>query len=118
MDDLFSTRRPKDFRAGVASGLKSAGKGLVTGVTGLFAAPIIGARDEGFKGCAKGIAVGVAGAVVLPVAGVGVGTAQSAFPGQTDRQTDQLGAAPGDNALPGSLNSFLQCNLTRCRAEN
>lgn len=78
MDDLFSTRKPKNFKAGVSSGLKSMGKGLATGVAGLVAAPIIGAKEEGFKGAAKGVAAGVVGAVVLPVTGVAVGTGQSA----------------------------------------
>ena len=78
MDDLFSTRRPKDFKAGFASGLKSVGKGFATGVAGLVAAPIMGAREGGCVGAAKGVAVGVAGAVVLPVTGLGVGTAQGA----------------------------------------
>ena len=78
MDDLFSTRKPRDFRAGVASGLKSFGKGIITGAAGLVAAPIIGAREEGFAGAAKGLGAGIVGAVVLPVAGLGVGTVQGA----------------------------------------
>lgn len=86
MDDLFSTRRPKDFRAGVSSGLKSFGKGILTGVTGLVAAPIIGAKEEGFKGAAKGMMAGVAGAVILPVAGLGVGTAQGVLVPHARRQ--------------------------------
>lgn len=77
-DSIFSTRRPKDFTAGLASGLKSFGKGVACGVTGLVAAPIIGASQDGVTGCAKGVAVGVIGAVVLPVAGLGVGTYQGA----------------------------------------
>jgi hypothetical protein len=76
MNDLFSTRRPRDIRAGLSSGLKSFAKGVGGGMVGLVAAPVMGAREEGFKGCVKGVAVGVAGAVVLPVAGLSVGTAQ------------------------------------------
>ena len=76
MNALFSTRRPRDFRAGLSSGLKSFAKGFVAGTAGLVIAPVSGARDEGVKGAFKGMAVGVAGAVVLPVAGFGVGTAQ------------------------------------------
>jgi hypothetical protein len=34
--ELFSTRRPKDFRAGISSGLKSLGKGVAAGVAGKF----------------------------------------------------------------------------------
>lgn len=74
--DVFSTRKPKDFKAGVSSGLKSMGKGFFAGAVGLVAAPIAGARSEGVKGCAKGVAAGLVGAVALPVAGVTVGTAQ------------------------------------------
>ena len=40
---LFSTRRPKDFFAGTSSGLKSAGKGILAGVSTIIAAPVIGA---------------------------------------------------------------------------
>jgi hypothetical protein len=76
MDDLFSTRRPKNFKAGLSSGLKSFGKGVATGVAGLVAGPIMGAREDGFKGCAKGMAAGVVGAVILPVTGLGIGAAQ------------------------------------------
>ena len=71
-NDLFSTRRPKDFRAGLSSGLKSMAKGMLAGTAGLVAAPVMGAREDGVRGCVKGVAVGVAGAVVLPVAGLGV----------------------------------------------
>lgn len=36
-NDVFSLRRPRDAKAGLASGLKSAGKGLVTGLMDSFA---------------------------------------------------------------------------------
>ena len=36
-NDVFSLRRPRDAKAGLASGLKSAGKGLVTGPMDSFA---------------------------------------------------------------------------------
>uniref|UniRef100_A0A0G4H904 J domain-containing protein n=1 Tax=Chromera velia CCMP2878 TaxID=1169474 RepID=A0A0G4H904_9ALVE len=71
-NDMFSTRKPKDFKAGVSSGLKSATKGVLGGVTGLVAAPVIGAQQEGVGGFFKGLGVGIAGAVILPVVGVGV----------------------------------------------
>ncbi|GIM01777.1 hypothetical protein Vretimale_6563 [Volvox reticuliferus] len=59
-NDVFSLRKPRDARAGFASGLKSIAKGVLGGAAGLVAAPF----------------VGVVGAVVLPVTGVGVGTVQ------------------------------------------
>lgn len=77
-NDVFSLRRPRDFRAGLSSGLKSMAKGIVGGAAGLVAAPAIGASTDGVAGFAKGLATGVAGAVVLPVTGVVVGTVQMA----------------------------------------
>jgi hypothetical protein len=76
LESIFSVRRPKDLKAGLASGLKSIGKGVACGVAGLVAAPIIGASQEGVSGCAKGVVAGVVGAVVLPVAGLGIGASQ------------------------------------------
>ena len=75
-NDLFSLRRPRDVRAGVASGLKSIAKGLVGGTASLVVAPAHYAQQEGWKGFGKGLAVGMAGAVVLPVTGVAVGATQ------------------------------------------
>jgi curved DNA-binding protein CbpA len=73
---LFSTRKPKDGWAGLSSGLKSVGKGVAAGLTGLIVAPIAGARAEGATGFAKGLAAGVASAVVFPAAGIAVGAYQ------------------------------------------
>lgn len=75
-EHLFSLRKPKDFAGGLASGLKSIGKGLAIGGVGLVAAPAIGAHQDGFRGFAKGAAAGIAGAVVLPITGVVVGGTQ------------------------------------------
>ncbi|KAL3131275.1 hypothetical protein ABBQ38_000570 [Trebouxia sp. C0009 RCD-2024] len=76
IDNIFSLKRPRDIRAGLASGGKSALKGIAAGTVGLLAAPIVGAYTDGLKGFGQGIAAGVAGAVILPVAGLGVGVAQ------------------------------------------
>ncbi len=57
-NDIFSLKKPKDAKAGLASGLKSVGKGIVGGAVGLIAAPIVGASQEGFTGFAKGLATG------------------------------------------------------------
>ena len=51
-------RKPKDAKAGLSSGLKSAAKGIVGGAVSLFAAPVVMAREEGVKGFAKGIGAG------------------------------------------------------------
>lgn len=75
-NDIFSLRRPRDARAGLSSGLKSLGKGIVGGAVGLFAAPVVGAAQDGVAGFAKGVATGVAGAVILPVTGISVGAVQ------------------------------------------
>ena len=105
--DVFSTRKPKDFKAGVASGLKSMSKGIVAGAVGLVAAPIMGARQEGVKGCAKGMAAGIVGAVALPVAGVTVGTAQGMF----DRRRQ---CRVGGGRTHAAASSDLACPLHRC----
>ena len=57
-NDVFSLRKPKDAKAGLSSGAKSIGKGVLAGAVGLFAAPVVLAREEGAKGFAKGVAVG------------------------------------------------------------
>lgn len=76
VDNVFSLRRPKDAKAGLASGGKSILKGIAAGAAGLVAAPAIGAVQEGGLGFAKGLGAGLAGAVLLPVAGVAVGATQ------------------------------------------
>eukprot|EP00882_Tetradesmus_deserticola_P017685 GHRQ01018951.1.p1 GENE.GHRQ01018951.1~~GHRQ01018951.1.p1 ORF type:complete len:312 (+),score=128.67 GHRQ01018951.1:157-1092(+) len=68
--------RPKDAAGGFKSGLATAAAGIASGVVGLVAAPIVGAKQEGAAGFAKGIATGIAGAVMLPVAGVVGGAVQ------------------------------------------
>lgn len=57
-NDVFSLRKPKDARAGLSSGAKSIGKGVLAGVVGLVAAPVMMAREEGVKGFAKGVGAG------------------------------------------------------------
>lgn len=58
-NDVFSLRKPKDAKAGLSSGAKSIGKGVLAGVVGLVAAPVMMAREEGVKGFAKGVGAGV-----------------------------------------------------------
>ena len=57
-NDVFSLRRPRDAKAGLSSGGKSAAKGLAVGVLGLVVAPIAGAVQDGAAGFAKGLASG------------------------------------------------------------
>jgi hypothetical protein len=73
--DIFSLRRPRDAKAGFSSGMKSLGKGLVGGVVGLFAAPVVGATQDGFNGFAKGVATG-AGAPAASICGGAAGAAE------------------------------------------
>ena len=75
MGSVFSTKRPKDAMAGLASGLKTIGKGACVGAAILVAAPIQGAREEGFKGFCKGLAAGIVGAVAMPATAAAVGAA-------------------------------------------
>jgi curved DNA-binding protein CbpA len=78
VDDVFSTRRPKDFGAGLSSGLQSAAKSVALGAGALLTAPVVGAREDGARGFVKGLGLGVASAIVLPVVGASVGVAQIA----------------------------------------
>lgn len=75
-NSLFSTRRPKDGWAGLASGLKSVAKGTAAGVASLIAQPVVGAKQGGVGGFLTGLATGVASCVALPVTGVCVGAYQ------------------------------------------
>ena len=76
MPQLFSTRRPRDARAGASSAAKSVAKGFAGGIAALVAAPVIGAREGGARGFVKGLGAGIVAAVALPVAGVCVGAVQ------------------------------------------
>lgn len=76
IDNIFSLKRPRDIKAGLASGGKSALKGIAAGTVGLLAAPVVGAYTDGLKGFGQGVCAGVAGAVLLPVAGLGIGVTQ------------------------------------------
>ena len=58
LSNVFSMRRPRDARAGLASGGKSAAKGMLVGVLGLVVAPIAGGVQDGAVGFAKGLASG------------------------------------------------------------
>ena len=78
LTSLFSTRRPRDWKAGLKSGAASLVKGVAGGAVGLVAAPVVGAATKGAAGCAKGLAAGVMGAVALPVLAAGVAVTQVA----------------------------------------
>ena len=63
IDNIFSLKKPRDIRAGLSSGAKSAAKGIALGTAGLFAAPIFGAYTDGVKGFAQGVGAGTLFAV-------------------------------------------------------
>ena len=75
---LFSTRRPRNVQAGLASGVKSVAKGAAMGAVGLVAGPVMGAREGGVGGFFTGLGAGLLGAVALPVSGVVIGAVQLA----------------------------------------
>lgn len=58
-EEAIRKTKPKDTAAGLKSGLATAAAGVASGVVGLFAAPIVGAKQEGASGFAKGLATGV-----------------------------------------------------------
>lgn len=78
LEELLKSSRPKDALAGIGSGLKIAGMGLVSGAATLVASPVLGAKNDGVGGFFSGLATGVAGAVGLSAAGAVVGVAQVA----------------------------------------
>ncbi|KAG2485127.1 hypothetical protein HYH03_016114 [Edaphochlamys debaryana] len=77
VNDVFDLKRPKNAMDGLKSGAGSVAKGVLGGVAGLVAAPIVGAQQGGLVGLAGGVVSGVVGAVVLPVTGVGIGLTQA-----------------------------------------
>ena len=58
IDNIFSLKRPRDIKAGLASGGKSALKGIAAGTVGLLAAPVVGAYTDGLKGFGQGVCAG------------------------------------------------------------
>lgn len=88
--DLFSTRRPRDWKAGLSSGTKNALKGISAGVAAAIAAPIVATQDaiskgaqdpaskaaNGIMGFGKGLMMGVLAGVALPAAGIVTGVVQ------------------------------------------
>ncbi|KDO19323.1 hypothetical protein SPRG_15525 [Saprolegnia parasitica CBS 223.65] len=76
--DIFSTRNPRDAAAGLSSGLKNMGKGLIGGVGAFVGMPIVGAKEQGVMGFAKGLAMGTVSAVVMVGGGAVTGVTQIA----------------------------------------
>ncbi len=76
ISDALNKSRPKNALAGIGSGLKFMGGGIVAGAAALVSAPVIGAKEEGAMGLLKGVAKGVGGFVGLTVAGAAVGVTQ------------------------------------------
>jgi len=88
--DLFSTRRPRDWKAGLSSGTKNVLKGVAAGAAAVIAAPIVATQDSiskgqqdpaskaanGLMGFGKGLFFGVMAGVALPVAGIATGIYQ------------------------------------------
>lgn len=66
----LQSEQPKHAGAGMTQALMNVGCGVAGGVGTLFAAPVIGLREEGATGFVKGIGAGILGAVALPVIGV------------------------------------------------
>lgn len=87
---IFSTRRPKDWKAGFSSGGKNILKGVAAGAGALVASPIIATQDavssgsqdpasrfaNGAWGFGKGLVLGAVAGVALPVAGAVTGVMQ------------------------------------------
>ena len=88
--NLFSVRRPKDWKAGLSSGTKNVVKGVFAGAAAVVAAPYVsttdaiskGEQDPGSKvlngafGFGKGLVFGIMAGVALPIAGITTGLVQ------------------------------------------
>lgn len=61
--------RPTTVHGGVGSGALKLGKGIASGVTGVFTAPVAGARKSGLGGLLRGVAKGAAGLITKPIVG-------------------------------------------------
>ncbi|KAK2951005.1 putative Vacuolar protein sorting-associated protein 13C [Blattamonas nauphoetae] len=75
-NDDYKEKRAKEMAKGqrhhgqsLARGFKAFGKGIATGLTGVFVDPVRGAQRDGAKGFFKGIGQGLVGTVVKPVVG-------------------------------------------------
>lgn len=107
--DIFSLRRPRDAKAGISSGLKSFGKGIVGGAVGLFAAPVVGATQDGLSGFAKGVATGAARRGR---------TAATQRPRHTGARCAALRRSVGRQAQPATspaASYIVACARARCR---
>ena len=62
-------KNTKSLGGGVLTGAKQFGKGLTSGIGGLFLDPLKGAKKDGALGLLKGIGTGVAGLAFKPIAG-------------------------------------------------
>ena len=76
LDGDFKRQRSRDssakvegFSDGVSEGALALGKGLASGVSGLFLKPMKGLKDGGAAGLAEGLAKGVVGVVAKPLSG-------------------------------------------------
>lgn len=62
--------RPPCWVRSLVQGGRNITGGIRSGVTGIFTAPVSGAKKEGMGGFFKGVGKGLVGAVVKPVVGV------------------------------------------------
>lgn len=62
--------KPKNVLDGVGYGVLSIGKGVFSGITGVFTKPVTEMRKSGASGIFKGIFKGVSGLILKPVGGI------------------------------------------------
>lgn len=72
--------------------MTSVGRGLLSGVTGVFTKPVEGAKSGGFGGFFKGIGKGAVGLVAKPVGGA-IDLVSKTTSG-LERQMDSTGSCP------------------------
>jgi vacuolar protein sorting-associated protein 13A/C len=65
----YASEKPSHVGEGLLIGFKSAGKSILSGLTGVYEKPIEGARKKGFGGFLTGALKGVSGLITKPVSG-------------------------------------------------
>ena len=76
--NLDKAKKPKHLIDGMGKGIKSIGKGIFSGVTGVFSQPFKEVKKSGAKGIFKGIFKGISGLITKPIGALFDATSQTA----------------------------------------
>eukprot|EP01094_Clydonella_sp_ATCC50884_P017660 TRINITY_DN3116_c0_g1_i2.p1 TRINITY_DN3116_c0_g1~~TRINITY_DN3116_c0_g1_i2.p1 ORF type:complete len:849 (+),score=328.54 TRINITY_DN3116_c0_g1_i2:513-3059(+) len=68
--EMGHTRRPEHLLQGVTIGAQEFGESVMSGVKGIYQAPMRGAQEDGGVGVVRGVGIGAIGALVKPAVGL------------------------------------------------